>query len=153
MDTVGGRNEKGEKHQKERGSSPERVLLILVAVSIHNVPAVNTSSSMKIWHQDHYLNHGLHLLILLPLLFHHVFAVTVYRKDPSPTSLAPGAIYSGPAAFNPIMLQAPAPPSNFATQLNITVRDGPAPLGSSIQQLSSFFGFSIEMSVVDEVRK
>ncbi|KIL59997.1 glycoside hydrolase family 79 protein [Amanita muscaria Koide BX008] len=49
------------------------------------------------------------------------------------------------------MLQAPAPLANFATQLNIAVRDGPAPLGSSIQQLSFFFGFSIEMSVVDEV--
>ncbi|KIL60002.1 glycoside hydrolase family 79 protein [Amanita muscaria Koide BX008] len=106
---------------------------------------------MKTWHQDRCSNYGLHLLILLPLVFHHVLAVTVYRKDPSPTSLAPGAMYSGPAAFNPIMLQAPAPPSNFATQVNIAVRDGPAPLGSSIQQLSSFFGFSIEMSVVDEV--
>ncbi|KAM6492990.1 hypothetical protein JOM56_011124, partial [Amanita muscaria] len=40
----------------------------------------------------------------------------------------------------------PAPPANFATQLNIAVRDGLAPLGSSIQQLGSFFGFSTELT-------
>jgi len=68
------------------------------------------------------------------------------------TGTALSANYTGSAAYNPNTLNAPAPPGSadlptqFSLQLNNTV-----PPGASIAQSGSFFGFSIEMSVVNQV--
>ncbi|KAF8636113.1 hypothetical protein AX17_003816 [Amanita inopinata Kibby_2008] len=93
---------------------------------------------------------------LLLVLAHSAYAVTVYhQKGQHPfattSSLAPGATYSGPAAYNPTTLVPPPAPTDLPLQYNLQVQDGPAPPGASIPLLSSFFGFSIEMSVVDQV--
>ena len=89
----------------------------------------------------------------LLLLAHHTLAVTVYPTNGAPptTTLAPGVSYSGPAAFDPVTLNVPAVPTQFPTKYNIQIANGAAPAGASIPLLSSFFGFSIEMSVVDQV--
>ena len=70
------------------------------------------------------------------------------------TGTALSANYTGSAAYNPNTLNAPAPPgpaglpTQFALQLSNIV-----PPGASIAQSGSFFGFSIEMSVVNQVSK
>ncbi|EDR09602.1 glycoside hydrolase family 79 protein [Laccaria bicolor S238N-H82] len=82
--------------------------------------------------------------------------ITVYYQQgqqplASGTSSATSANYTGAAAYNPTVLNPPAPPNpaittNFAIQL----QNGGTP-GASIPQTGSFFGFSIEMSVVNQV--
>ncbi|KAF8624071.1 hypothetical protein AX15_006082 [Amanita polypyramis BW_CC] len=93
-----------------------------------------------------------HCLGLL-VLTHSIYAVTVYPTEgiAPTTSLVPGAPYHGPAAYNPVTLNIPAAPTNFPTQYSIHISNGAAPPGISIPHFSSFFGFSIEMSVVDQV--
>lgn len=86
-------------------------------------------------------------------------AVTVYYQ-PIQSQLAaaaaqaalPAANYTGLPAYNPLVLQAPPPPGPTAlpTQFNLPVPSA-VPAGASIQQNGSFFGFSIEMSVVNQV--
>jgi hypothetical protein len=99
------------------------------------------------------------LLLVLTSLTAYVptaYAVTIYsvkNAAPTTTTSATGGKYSGLAAYNPTTLSIPAPPTPFPTTYNVQVQDGPAPPGSSISQLSSFFGFSIEMSVSDQVCK
>ena len=87
-------------------------------------------------------------------------SITVwYQEGQAPlhvttTGTALSANYTGSAAYNPNTLNAPAPPgpaglpTQFALQLSNTV-----PPGASIAQSGSFFGFSIEMSVVNQVSK
>jgi len=87
-------------------------------------------------------------------------SVTVwYQEGQTPlhgtaTGTASSANYTGSAAYNPNTLNAPPPPgpaalpTQFALQLSNTV-----PPGASIAQSGSFFGFSIEMSVVNQVGK
>ncbi|KAK2460443.1 hypothetical protein APHAL10511_007608 [Amanita phalloides] len=95
---------------------------------------------------------------LLLLFTHSANAVTVYTgkgqipfSTPTATSLAPNATYTGLYAYDPVILQVPAVPSGFPTQVSVQVLSGAAPPGSSILQMSSFFGFSIEMSVANQV--
>lgn len=88
------------------------------------------------------------------LLAHYTLAqVTVYPTNGAPamTTLPPGVPYSGPDAFNPVVLNVPAMPTQFPTQYDVLVANGAAPAGASIPLSSSFFGFSIEMSVVDQI--
>lgn len=87
------------------------------------------------------------------LLAYRALAVTVYPTNGAPptTTLAPGVPYLGPAAFNPVTLNVPAAPTQFPTKYSVQVAHGAAPAGASIPLLSSLFGFSIEMSVVDQV--
>jgi hypothetical protein len=86
-------------------------------------------------------------------------SVTVYYQigqTPLATasSTASTANYTGPTAYSPVVLNAPSPPgaaafpTNFAMQLS-----SPVPNNASIPQNGSFFGFSIEMSVVNQVCK
>jgi len=82
--------------------------------------------------------------------------ITVYYQKgqqllASRTLSASSVNYTGTTAYNLTVLNPPAPPNpaittNFAIQL----QNGGTP-GASIQQMGSFFGFSIETSVVDQV--
>lgn len=87
-------------------------------------------------------------------------AITVYYpKDQQPlaatstTSGAAAANYTGAAAYNPTVLIAPPipdppPPTEFTIQLQ-----NAGTSGVSIPQAGSFFGFSVEFSVANQIRK
>ena len=84
-------------------------------------------------------------------------SVTVYSQLPigaTPTQAA-SANYTGKAAYDPLILQAPAvpnplPPMQFSLQLN----NAPSGVqGLSIPQSGAFMGFSIEFSVINQVRE
>lgn len=85
-------------------------------------------------------------------------AVTVYSQLPmaiTPTTSAPGSTYTGAAAYDPTVLSAPPipnppPPTQFGIQLYSNASSVPR---LSIPLNGAFLGFSIEMSVVDQVRK
>jgi len=71
------------------------------------------------------------------------------------TATSGAAAYTGAAAYNPRTLNAPSPPGNgddFQTQFGISL-SASTPPGASIMQNAGFFGFSIEMSVVNQVCK
>lgn len=103
------------------------------------------------------------LLTLLSLLA-LVQCVTVYgptgaiglsTSTTSVTSTADGAAYTGDAAaaYNQVVLQAPPvpqppPPTQFSIQLQNSAANVP---GLSIPQRGDFYGFSIEMSVADQI--
>ena len=93
-------------------------------------------------------------LSFLLLLAHPAWAVTVYpmpgEKATSTMNLITTAA-TGYLAYNPQTLTAPAIPTAFPTQVSVQVSSGSAPPGSSIPHMSSFFGFSIEMSVANQV--
>ncbi|KAI0920662.1 hypothetical protein AcV5_010342 [Taiwanofungus camphoratus] len=107
--------------------------------------------------------HGFLLAVLCCL--GHARAVTVYglqgvlapsiaTSDPTTgTSVYDPPTYTGPAAFNPVILAAPpvpspAIPNQFILSLANNAQDV---VGLSIPQSGSFLGFSIEMSVIDQV--
>ncbi|KAJ3503353.1 hypothetical protein NLJ89_g8477 [Agrocybe chaxingu] len=85
-------------------------------------------------------------------------AVTVYYQagqkplGGTATDTGVAARYTGAAAYNPTTLNPPPPPgpdalpTQFAMQFSNAV-----PPGASIPQSGAFFGFSIEMSVVNQV--
>ncbi|CDO77499.1 Glycoside Hydrolase Family 79 protein [Trametes cinnabarina] len=83
-------------------------------------------------------------------------AVTVYGQQPiatETTSYAPGATYTGLAAYDPRILDPPPlpdplPPSQFGIQLSASASNVQ---GLSIPLSGAFFGFSVEMSVVTQV--
>ncbi|KXN92551.1 hypothetical protein AN958_05406 [Leucoagaricus sp. SymC.cos] len=80
-------------------------------------------------------------------------SVTVYYlpgQSPFQTTTASAANYTGAAAYNPTVLNAPAPPSDLNRNFPIQLVNGGTP-GASIPQSGRFFGFSIEMSVVNQV--
>ncbi|KAF8064386.1 glycoside hydrolase family 79 protein [Lyophyllum atratum] len=80
-------------------------------------------------------------------------AVTVYYpqgQNPLATTTAAAASYTGAAAYNPTTLLPPPVPSPLNRQFVIQLQNGGTP-GVSIQQPGSFFGFSIEMSVANQV--
>ncbi|KAF8882861.1 glycoside hydrolase family 79 protein [Infundibulicybe gibba] len=86
----------------------------------------------------------------------HSASVTVYYvpgQTPltgSLTGAAAAAAYTGAAAYNPTVLNAPALPNPLPPlQFPIQLQNGDSQL--SIQQPGSFFGFSIEMSVANQV--
>ena len=86
-------------------------------------------------------------------------SVTVWSQaamgHPTSSAAATAANYTGAAAYDPTVLMAPAipnppPPNAFPLQLrNSNISQG----GLSIPLKGTFFGFSIEMSVVNQVRK
>jgi hypothetical protein len=64
------------------------------------------------------------------------------------------ANYTGAAAYNPTTLNPPSPPGATAMPTNFAIQPVIAvPPGASIPQKGSFFGFSVEMSVVNQVGK
>lgn len=68
------------------------------------------------------------------------------------TGTGAAANYTGAAAYNPTTLTPPSPPGAQAlpTQFSIQIPNA-VPPGASILQNGSFFGFSVEMSVVNQV--
>lgn len=101
---------------------------------------------------------------LLGCLYHTTLvsgAVTVYGQQAyhfltetaTSSGSAAAATYTGAAAYDPTILNAPpvpspAPPTQFSLQLSNSVVPG-----VSIPQSGSFFGFSIEFSVINQVRE
>ncbi|KJA24861.1 glycoside hydrolase family 79 protein [Hypholoma sublateritium FD-334 SS-4] len=102
------------------------------------------------------------IFFLLPLLAFlqippSTAQITVYyvegqRPLASSTATAASTNYSGSAAYNPTVLLAPPPPGAAAmpTSFGIDLVTS-VPQGASILQSGNFFGFSIEMSVVNQV--
>lgn len=100
-------------------------------------------------------------LILLSVFPVHSCAITIYY-GPGQTPLANGTIPTVSAtptaydnslqAYSTVTLIPPPPPSGtaIATAFPLSVPSA-VPQGASIQQSGSFFGFSIEMSVVNQV--
>jgi hypothetical protein len=99
--------------------------------------------------------HSFHIFFSFFLTLNLVNAVTVYyQPGQSPlatgTGTAAGANYTGAAAYDPTILTPPPIPSPLNTQFSIQLQNGGTP-NVSIQQPGSFMGFSIEMSVVNQV--
>ena len=99
---------------------------------------------------------------LIPLCFGIAQAdVTVYGTGTqrpfgttaSASATGAAANYTGAAAYNPTVLKAPPVPNpKPATNFNIQLQPGGMP-GLSITLPGSFFGFSVEFSVANQVRK
>ncbi|KAJ7493667.1 glycoside hydrolase family 79 protein [Mycena latifolia] len=92
-------------------------------------------------------------LLLFPLLARA--AITVYQAPGQAAFTASGsaaaAAYTGAAAYNPTTLVPPAVPSPAVpSSFNIQLQTGGTP-GASIPQSGNFIGFSIEMSVSNQV--
>ncbi|KAF8994923.1 hypothetical protein BDQ17DRAFT_1430785 [Cyathus striatus] len=98
---------------------------------------------------------------IFPALLTHASITVYYQAGQSPlgtstsTITAAAANYTGSAAYNPTVLEAPPVPNPaittaFDVQL---VANGAAPAGTfmSITQEGNFFGFSVEMSVANQV--
>jgi hypothetical protein len=101
--------------------------------------------------------HSFHVFLgfgILLTLFQQVSAVTVYYQPGqapiSATATAAGANYTGLAAYDTSTLNPPPVPNPFNTQFTIQLQNGGTP-NVSIPQVGSFIGFSIEMSVVNQV--
>lgn len=97
------------------------------------------------------------LLCFLGLLNVSNASVTVYNQIPlgMATLSAPGAGYTAAAAYDPTVLDPPpipnpAPPTQFTLELQSSSQ---AVQGLSIMQSGAFMGFSIETSVIDQVRE
>jgi hypothetical protein len=99
------------------------------------------------------------ILLFLSVLHVSQASITVYSQVPlgkgTGTAQSAAANYTGAAAYDPTVLNAPpipnpAPPTQFALQLQSSSQ---AVQGLSIMQSGSFFGFSIETSVVNQVRE
>ncbi|KAJ3568101.1 hypothetical protein NP233_g5936 [Leucocoprinus birnbaumii] len=83
-------------------------------------------------------------------------SVTVYYvqgQNPfqTTTATASAANYTGAAAYDPTVLNPPPVPTDLTTSFTIQLQNGGAPPGVSIPIVGQFFGFSIEMSVVNQV--
>jgi hypothetical protein len=83
-------------------------------------------------------------------------SVTVYHQVPlgQSTQTAAGANYTGAAAYDPTVLNPPAVPDTPTTQFALELQSSSqAVQGISIMQSGAFLGFSIETSVINQVRK
>ncbi|KIY63991.1 glycoside hydrolase family 79 protein [Cylindrobasidium torrendii FP15055 ss-10] len=81
--------------------------------------------------------------------------VTIYKQkplvEPTLTETADAASYTGAAAYDPTVLNPPAlPDPPPAMAFSIGLQNG-GTMGASILQPSSFFGFSVEMSVSNQI--
>jgi hypothetical protein len=107
----------------------------------------------------------MHLLPVFPLLsfcfgLASAQSYSIYRPNnqvvfggstPSQSASAAAASYTGAGAYDPTVLQAPAPPIPPApTSQSVQLYSG-GMNGLSKQQNGAFFGFSVEMSVVTHV--
>ncbi|KAJ7167195.1 glycoside hydrolase family 79 protein [Mycena crocata] len=94
-----------------------------------------------------------HSLSLLLLFLHGAqCSVTIYQaNNQAAFTTAPGAQYTGVAAYNPKTLVPPPVPSPaIMTTIPVQLQNA-GTLGMSIKQKGSFIGFSIEMSVTNQV--
>ncbi|CAK5270156.1 unnamed protein product [Mycena citricolor] len=95
------------------------------------------------------------LLLLSALAPSALASVTVYQIPAqyalTTTASSASASYSGVAAFNPSTLQAPPlPTASVMTTIPVALQQS-GTVGMSIKQKGSFFGFSVEMSVVEQI--
>ncbi|KAK0192626.1 hypothetical protein F5146DRAFT_1136454 [Armillaria mellea] len=75
----------------------------------------------------------------------------ILGQEPFATTTADPSVYTGLNAYTPIVLNPPPPPDPApATAFFIQLVNGGTP-GASIPQPGQFFGFSIEMSVANQV--
>ncbi|KAF8604933.1 glycoside hydrolase family 79 protein [Ceratobasidium sp. AG-I] len=82
-------------------------------------------------------------------------AVTVYQIDGNPalstsTASAPASEYTGSAAYDPTVLNPPAPPDQLNRDFAIALPQGGIE-GLSVPQSGAYLGFSIELSVATRV--
>ncbi|KAB5591972.1 Beta-glucuronidase [Ceratobasidium theobromae] len=82
-------------------------------------------------------------------------AVTVYRPDDresqlTATTSGAAAQYTGSAAYDPTVLNPPAPPEQLNRDYVVQLANG-EPQGLSIPQSGAYLGFSIELSVANRV--
>ncbi|KAG8695559.1 hypothetical protein FRC09_009081, partial [Ceratobasidium sp. 395] len=82
-------------------------------------------------------------------------AVTVYRVSDDPnqqqataTASSPASEYTGSAAYDPTVLNPPAPPGDLNRDFAINLPQGGLP-NLSIKQSGAYLGFSIELSVAN----
>ncbi|KAJ7117214.1 glycoside hydrolase family 79 protein [Mycena crocata] len=91
---------------------------------------------------------------LLYLLPGSLGAITIYQANNQAafaTSTASGVVYSGVAAYNPTTLsRPPLPTASVLTTIPVQLQNAGTP-NLSIKQKGSFLGFSIEMSVTNQV--
>ncbi|KAJ6566783.1 hypothetical protein B0H19DRAFT_1138577 [Mycena capillaripes] len=93
------------------------------------------------------------LCLLSPLLIGFAAAeITVYQaNNQAAFTTAPGATYTGVAAYNPTSLvPPPLPTPAVLTNIPVNLLNSGTP-GLGVKQKGSFFGFSIEMSVTNQV--
>ncbi|KAJ7146974.1 glycoside hydrolase family 79 protein [Mycena epipterygia] len=91
-------------------------------------------------------------LCLLPILLAHA-EITVYHVNNQAafaTATSVGGTYTGVAAYNPSTLVAPAAPTGVMTTIPVALQNS-GTVGLGIKQKGSFLGFSIEMSVTNQV--
>ncbi|KAG8713837.1 hypothetical protein FRC09_018268 [Ceratobasidium sp. 395] len=82
-------------------------------------------------------------------------AVTVYRVSDDPnqqqataTASSPASEYTGSAAYDPTVLNPPAPPGDLNRDFTVNLPQGGLP-NLSIKQSGAYLGFSIELSVAN----
>ncbi|KAG6864519.1 hypothetical protein C0991_008981 [Blastosporella zonata] len=80
-----------------------------------------------------------------------VSAVTVYSTVTTAVSTAAAADYTGAAAYNPTVLTPPPVPTGLNTQFTLQLQNSVPSNNLSLAQNGSFLGFSVEMSVVNQV--
>ncbi len=98
-------------------------------------------------------------LYMLAIINGCLASITVYHQHgwqvpsvPTSSGMAALANYTGPAAYNPARLLPPTPPRSDALAVQFGIQlSNVVPSGASIQQSGSFMGFSVEMSVADQV--
>jgi hypothetical protein len=95
-------------------------------------------------------------LLLAALAGVHVAqaGITVYQAPLATATLPASANYTGAAAYDNVQLTAPALPASGgpATSFQVPIQASASSVsGLSIKQDGSFFGFSVEMSVVTQV--
>ncbi|KAH9476922.1 Beta-glucuronidase [Psilocybe cubensis] len=101
------------------------------------------------------------LALALQLQLQPAQSVTVYYQPAQSqlaafasqaSAVAAGAKYTGLPAYNPATLNAPAPPNPTDLPTKFTIQlPNAVPAGASIPHNGSFMGFSVEMSVVNQV--
>jgi hypothetical protein len=87
--------------------------------------------------------------VALPAL---VAGVTVYNPTATTTAAAADATYTGAAAYDTTVLTPPAPPTDLSKDFPVQLFSG-GMNGLSIKQKGSFMGFSVELSVADQIRR
>src|ERR1700722_1799751 len=103
------------------------------------------------------MNYNLFTLVVSLCLHLTKADVTIYNTlgsaQATPTGSSSSGVYTGPQAFNPVVLEPPPVPSPApATNFHLPLQDGNF-TGLSIRQPGTFVGFSIEFAVADQVSK
>lgn len=83
--------------------------------------------------------------------------VTIYTnipgQGPATTASAVVPFTTGNSAYSQLFLNAPAPPTGLPQNWPVTIQPANTLTNLSMPQKGTFLGFSIELSVVGQVRK